>query len=54
MLTHTAQAALSLAAAFLLLDVTKVGGSVIGAVRQDEEERKNDTATGTDEYINPS
>ncbi|KAM9476011.1 uncharacterized protein aebp1b [Clarias gariepinus] len=45
MLTHTAQAALSLAAAFLLLDVTKVGGSVIGAVRQDEEERKNDTAT---------
>ncbi|XP_026801578.3 inactive carboxypeptidase-like protein X2 isoform X1 [Pangasianodon hypophthalmus] len=45
MLTHTARVALSLIAVFLLLDITKVGGSVIGETRRDEEERNNDTAT---------
>lgn len=48
--THTARATLSLIAVFLLLDTNKVGGSVIGERQRDEEERNNDTATGTDEY----
>lgn len=50
MRTHAARAALSLSAVFLLLDITKVGGSVIGETRGDEEERNKDTAAGTDQY----
>ncbi|XP_060787094.1 inactive carboxypeptidase-like protein X2 isoform X2 [Neoarius graeffei] len=46
MRTHAARAALSLTAVFLLLDITKVGGSVIGETRGDEEERNKDTAAG--------
>ncbi|XP_027024059.2 inactive carboxypeptidase-like protein X2 [Tachysurus fulvidraco] len=45
MLTHKARVSVSLIAVFLLLDITNIGGSVIGETRRDEEEKKNLTAT---------
>ncbi|GAA6075253.1 inactive carboxypeptidase-like protein X2, partial [Tachysurus ichikawai] len=45
MLTHTTRVSVSLIAVFLLLDITNIGGSVIGETRRDDEEKKNLTAT---------